>query len=408
MKKRSFLSLAAAAPLGMLTGCGGGNSGNPNVRLLNASVGYSALDLYWNGSSAIASVGYATVSDFAELDSGTYTAALYGTGGSSQLSSASRTFSEDVNYTVVAYGWAGSLASVIIEEDTDAASSGFSTVSVLNAAVDAGSLDVYLTAETDVLSASTPALSSVAGGSRSSSTTMTAGTYRLRVTGAGDTSDLRLDVSNVTVASTGVYTFVLTCGPGGVLVNSLMLQQGGALTAQLNTQARVRVMAGMAGGAKVTAQANGTALTTDSVAPTITNYALVTAGSVVFNTSVDGHSLASKTVTLAAGSDTTLVVAGTDVADAAVNAVNDVNRLPTTSTYYKMRLIHASPAYMSTGLTLTVDLADLASNVEPGANGGPRVEEQRGDSRWLCGSVFRRRPSRRRSASRPCPTSSRS
>ena len=365
MKKRNFLSVAAAAPLGLFAGCGGNDStGSANVRLLNASVGYDTLDLYWNSESAISSVGFATVSSFSELIAGTYYSTLYSAGGASQLSTASRTLTEDADYTIIAYGWSGSLTSTILTEATDPASSGYSTVRVLNLAPDAGTLDVYLTTESAELTESTATVSSAVKGTLSSATTLTSGTYRLRVTATGDTIDLRLDVARVTIASTGVYTFVLTSGPGGVLVNSLMLQQGGDLTAQPNTQARVRVMAGMAGGAKVTVLVGSTALTTDSTSPTITNYTLVDAGAVAINLSVDGQSLASQTVTLAAGSDTTFVVAGNGLNDAVVNAVNDVNRLPTTSTHYKMRLIHASPAYRSSGLTLTVNLEDLVSNIE--------------------------------------------
>lgn len=371
MNERNFLSLAAAAPLGMLAGCGGGSiSGGANVRLLNASVGYGTLDLYWNGSSAITSVDYASVSAYADLNAGTYAATLYSAGGASLLATASRTLTEDVDYTIVAYGWSGSLASAVITESLDAASSGYSAVRVFNLALDAGSLDLYLSAENDVLAESTAAMSSAAKDTLSSSSTLTSGRYRLRITGAGDTSDLRLDAPCVTLASTGVYTFVLTPGPGGVLVNSLMLQQGSDLTVQLNTQARVRVMAGMAGGASVTVHAGSTALTTDSSSPAITNYALVDAGAVVLNVAVDGNSLASETVTLAAGSDTTLLVAGNSVADTVVNAINDVNLLPTASTDYKMRLVNASPTYMNAALTLTVDLNDLASNVAFGQASG--------------------------------------
>jgi hypothetical protein len=148
-----------------------------------------------------------------------------------------------------------------------------------------------------------------------------------------------------------------------VLVNSLMLQQGGSVSVQPNTQARVRVVAGMANSGKVSVTAGSTVLTSAASSPTITSYALITAGSVVLNTSVDGSSLASQNLTIAPGSDSTVVVSGNSVADAVVNVISDANRLPTVSTYYKMRLIHASPSLMSTQLTLTVDLVDLVDNV---------------------------------------------
>lgn len=363
MKRRQLLSLSAVLPLGTLAACGGSSSGNTSVRLLNASPDYSSLDFYWNAELAISAVAYGTVSSFADISDGTYTAALYSAGGASQLTTASRTFSKDTSYTVVAYGWSGALKSVVITDNVDAAASGYSSVSVLNSAVDAGALDFYLTGQDDVLSASTPQLAGVTGGSRSSAVAITSGTYRLRVTGTGDATDLRLDVSNVTISSTGVYNFVLTCGPGGVLVNSIMLQQGGDATLQPNTMARMRVVAGMANSGKVSVTAGSTVLTAAVSSPTITAYTLVTAGALVLNTSVDGNSLASQNLTIAAGSDTTVVVTGNSVADAVVTALSDANRLPTVSTYYKMRLIHASPSLMSTQLTLTVDLVDLVSNV---------------------------------------------
>lgn len=363
MKRRQLLTLSTVLPLGGLAACGGSSASNANVRLLNASQDYSALDLYWDGSAVISSVAYGTVSSFTGVTDGTYTAALYSAGGASQLTAASRTLVKDTDYTVVAYGWSGALKSVVITENTDAAASGYSSVSVLNTAVDAGTLDFYLTGQDEVLSASTPQISGVTGGARSSAVSIAAGTYRLRITGTGDTTDLRLDVSNVTIASTGVYTFVLTCGAGGVLVNSLMLQQGGSVSVQPNTQARVRVVAGMANSGKVSVTAGSTVLTSAASSPTITSYALITAGSVVLNTSVDGSSLASQNLTIAPGSDSTVVVSGNSVADAVVNVISDANRLPTVSTYYKMRLIHASPSLMSTQLTLTVDLVDLVDNV---------------------------------------------
>ena len=362
MKKRTLLGLLAALPLSLLTACGGNSGNDATVRLVNASPGYASLDLYWDDSQKISSVGFGTVSDSVGLKNGSYTMALTSAGSSTELLTTSRSLESGKKYAIVAYGWEGSLKSVSISEDVDAADSGKTSVSVLNTSTDAGDLDFYLTGQDDSLDASTPVRSSVSGGSRSSFSTVTSGTYRLRVTAAGDTSDVRLDVSNVTIDSKAVVTFILTPTTGGVLVNSLQFNQGGSLVKQLTTKARARVVAAMANGSAVSLSAGGTSLSASSKSPAIKDYALIDAGTLTVNTSVDGNSLGSKSITFAAGSDTTLVVSGSNVAGAKVTAITDDNRLPTTSTKYKIRLLHVSPSLQNDTLTLSIDLSDVTSD----------------------------------------------
>lgn len=368
MKKRSLLGLVAAVPLVFLAGCGGSSEEEATVRLLNASAGYSSVDLYVEDEKEIGAIGFGTMSDYVGVASGDVTAEFTNAGSTTALLTKSLSLGTDDAYTIVTYGWEGAIKSVIITENQDDADSDESSVSVLNTAVDAGALDIYLTATDESLDSSTPVLSNVSGGSRSSFATVKSGTYRLRITGYGDTSDLRLDIAEAVISSTGVYTFVLTPGSGGVLVNSLMLKQGGALTQQLNTKARARVVAGMASGGKVTVKAGSTSLATAAASPAIKDYALIDAGDVTLTTSVDGTTLTSTTQTIKAGSDTTLLVTGNSAADATVKVLSDDNRLPTVSTKFKMRLVHAAPSLASDALTLTLDLEDLVTDLTWGTS----------------------------------------
>ena len=57
------------------------------------------------------------------------------------------------------------------------------------------------------------------------------GTYRIRVTGAGNTADLRLDIPSFSLTSQEVATVLLTPTTGGTLVNGAVLSQQGAYTA---------------------------------------------------------------------------------------------------------------------------------------------------------------------------------
>lgn len=371
MNKRHLLGLLALVPTVWLAGCGGGSGGDASVRLINASSGYPSLDLYtYQGSETAAQrqsgITTGTGGEFVGVPSGTTNTELRASSGGTPLLTQSRNFAKDTKYSVVAYGWQGSLRSVVLTESITAADSGKTKVGVLNTATDAGSLDVYLTGADDALDASTPTTTAITGGSQSSYAAMVSGTYRLRVTGTGNTKDLRLDVPAVTLASTDVVTLVLSSGSGGILVNASQVVQGGKVSAFNNSLARVRVVSALTGaGDKNSLSINGTAVVVNAPSPAISAYTLVSSGAAAITGTV------TDTKTLAAGSDTTLMVVGTAAAPQ-LAVIADDNRLPTSTTGVKLRLINAmNPTAMGADpLSMTVDYSPVASSVAPGTSSG--------------------------------------
>lgn len=375
MNKRHLLGLVAALPLAWLTACGGGDDGNDaEMRLVNASSGYASLDLLVDDEKIASAVNFGSGSSYSNVKAGDdVDRALTEAGSSTELLSQSHNLNAGDKYTLVAYGWEGALRTWVLTDDEDDADSGKTKVSVLNTSADAGELDVYLT-ETDAdLDSSTAIVSGVDAASQSGYTSVTSGTYRLRITGAGDTADLRLDIPNVTLNSTEVLTLVVTPGAGGVLVHAMGVVQGGDVTPYLNTQARVRMVAAVAD-ATVSSFSRVTVNADDSAASdvilganvgsfTIKDYVLVNAGSVTLETSVDGTALANKAITVAAGADVTVLVVGKTAGDAVVNVIDDDNRLPTANTKYKIRMVHASPMLMDQNLSMTVDAGDVVSDL---------------------------------------------
>lgn len=363
MMKRHLLGLLALVPMVWLAGCGGGgNGGNASVRLVNASSGYASLDLYVNDTIQQTGVATGSAGSFASVSSGTVTTALAATTSSTYLLSQSRNFAKDTKYSVVAYGWQGGLRSVVLTENIAAADANKTKVGILNTATDAGSLDVYLTGDADLLSASTPVATAITGGSQSSYAAVVSGTYRLRVTASGNTSDVRLDVNGVTLGSTDVDTIVLSAGAGGLLVNASQVVQGGSVTAYNNTQARVRVVSALTGaGDRNSVTVNGTPVVVNAPSPAISAYTLVNAGSAAITGTV------SSTQPLAAGSDTTLMVLGTAAAPT-LAVIADDNRLPTSATGVKLRLVNAMDPTTMTAypLTMALDYSAVATNVTPG------------------------------------------
>lgn len=367
--KRHLLGFAAALPLAWLTACGGGgdNGNDANVRLINASPGYASLDMYVDDNKEASAITFGNGSDYAGVSNGDVTRVLTAAGSTTELLNQTGSLDSGKNYTVVAYGWEGALRSVTMTDDEDSADSDKTKVSALNLAIDAGELDIYLTAEADDLAAATPVASSVDAGAQSSFTSISSGTYRLRVTAAGSKTDIRLDVSGVVLSSKDVLTLVMSPGSGGVLVHAIGVVQEGDVTPYLNTKARARVVAAIADAGTVSLSAGGVGLASNVKSATIRDYVLVNAGAQTVHTVVNGTALTDKPVTFVAGADVTLLVSGTGAGDATVNAIADDDRLPTVSTEYKLRLVHAAPSLAAENLSMTIDFSAVASDLAFGA-----------------------------------------
>lgn len=364
-------ALLLSATVALIGGCGGASDDDAaTVRVINASTNYGALDLYVDDTLRSAAIAYGQTSGYIGFEEGSHTTTLTRTGSTTALSSVSRTLSSDYGTTVIAYQADGSLKTAQLSDSESAPSSGRAKLLVFNASPDAGSVDVYISGSSDTLDSATLVASAVSAGSSSGSyTTVGSGTYRLRIAAAGSTTDLRLDAASMTLDSQGVYALVVTPTSGGVLVNSLLVRQGGAIT-QLDTDlARVRLVSAVASSGTVGAAFNGSTLATSVASPAIGSYALVKAGSAAPTISVNGASLSTAAITLAAGSDSTLLVWG-PAASASLSVIGDDNRLPASSTSAKIRLIHGA-SINSNPLTLTANYSAVAENIALGAASTP-------------------------------------
>jgi hypothetical protein len=351
----------------LLTACGGGGTDPTKslVRLVNASGGYEALSLSLDGSTVQSSVPYGGSSNYSEADPKGTSATVTAPSSAAVLTTTTVALAKKNHYTLLSYGKAGALASLLLTDETGAPDSGKALLRIINTAPDAGTLDVYLTAENDVLASSTALQGALAYGSLGLYNNIVSGTWRLRVAAAGSKTDLRLDVSGLNFGSQGVTTLVLTPGRGGVLVNALLLAQQGSITTAANSQARVRVVAGVTDSGAVSASVGGTALLSGVGAPAQTNYTLLPAGSVPVVVSANGNAATLSSANLAAGGDYTLLAYGTAASPVAVLLTDD-NTLPSDSTGAKLRLVHGLADVGGT-LSLQVDLVVVASGLAQGA-----------------------------------------
>ena len=365
---RLYPILAALSAL-LLSGCDdGGGSGHTNLRLVNVSPGYDSLDLYANTADddtdrqRVAGVTYQTVSSYTQLESGTYNVKFKRSGVTSTLLTVSgRAFADDTHHTFVAFGSAGHFASLQIDDDVAPPDSGRAKVQVLNVA-EAGSLDVYLTESSVSLDDATPVVAGVAAGTSSAVSTIDSGDYRLRVTGASDSDDLRLDVPNITLDSRQVLSLILTATQGGVLVEAWTLPQQGSLTKFANTKARLRGAVGTTAG-PVVMRVGGVGVLNGAVG-VVGNYAQVEAGSVPVTLTVNGVAVAVPNQTLVAGGEYTLL-AWTNASGTQTTLIGDDNRLPTASGKAKIRLINGLSS-LDVPLTLAVNFSPIAEGIALG------------------------------------------
>ncbi|MDN3919246.1 DUF4397 domain-containing protein [Roseateles violae] len=358
------LGLGAAV---LLAGCGGGGSGDDKkveIRLVNASASYASLDLKVADNTVNSNVAYGSAGSYASVSTSDTASQLVS--GGTALATTTPTLTAGYKYSLIGYGWAGAMRTALLQEGETAPASGSTKLLVLNLAPDAGALDIYLSAScSESLDNATALAASIAGGSGSGYTTTTAGTYCLRVTGAGRKDDLRLTIPALSLPSTQVATLVVSSTSGGVLVNGITIVQTGAVSNYAGTNARARVVGALGGGNKVAVTRGGISLLQNSATPTIGEYTTVAAGADSVSISVNGAALPVQTPQLNSGGDYTLQVWGT-AAEPKVSVIADDNRLPTTSGTAKLRLINGI-GNMDAGLTATLDYSAIASNIAPGS-----------------------------------------
>lgn len=364
-------TIVLAAALAACSSGGGDDDSPAQVRLLNVSPGYESLDLYVDDDNddddgktrTLEAVGYEAVSEYAQVDSGTYTLEFRRNGVSGALKTVSaQNLPDEARVTYVAYGSSGRFAVQSIDEDIDEPDAGDTYVRVLNAAEAVGSLNVYFTEESVSLDNVSPDFASIGSGTAR----LDSGTYRLRVTGADDSDDVRLDVPEVTLESGKVVSLIFTSTQGGVLVNALLLPQTGDLTMLRNTKARIRGAVGISSGAMTTMRVGGATLFSNATAGAIgSNYVQVDAGAVAITMTVDGTPVSTPSQTLAAGGDYTLL-AWNDAAGVQTTLISDDNRLPAASGNAKLRLINGMSGF-GDPLTLAVDYSPVAEAVVLGA-----------------------------------------
>lgn len=356
-----LLALAAA------TGCytAPDDRTKARLRLINASEGYATLDLELGGKRVQSGVAYGGSAGYADVDPDQTTSALYAGGSASALLNFTSALTRDKHHAVLAFGRAGSLRQLALDENQDKPANGRTKLRVVNAAPDAGALDIYITAAGDALTGAVPVQAGAAYGALGSAVEVASGTWRLRVAAANSKTDVRLDIADLALGSAEVAVLVLTPSAGGTLVNALYVVQQGGIAQLGGSKARLRVVAGVTQAGAVSAAVGGITLMDQVASPALQTYALVSAGTPPLNASVNGNSVGPASLALQSGRDYTLLVLGLP-ATPSTALLEDANPPPSAAGTARLRLVNvvtgvANPASLKVGLQV------LASGVAAAA-----------------------------------------
>ena len=362
---------AALLAASLAAGCGGGTIGKQGeVRLVNAAGDAGALDLYAGDSKIASAVATESAGGYAQVAAGTPTLSVRLASSGASLAGAPSTIDKDKRYTVLAYATGGTVAQTVLADDEAAPPGDSARLRVFNtASAEVGSVDAYLSA-TDCTAlgasnANAAGLSASAPGAYKTYGAAAATAYRLCVTGAGDTSDLRLDLP-LALTRQQVATVVLAAGPGNVLVNAVLVDQQGAVTARRNPSARLRVVADAAAGAGVAVAVNGVDVAGAPNSPSVGAYTTVAAGALAASVRIGGAAVATGALSAAPGSDQTLLVAGSAAAPTVALLADDNRRSASTASPTRLRLVNGLNG-LGAPLTLDANAKRIATGVAFGA-----------------------------------------
>ncbi|MGL5001712.1 MAG: DUF4397 domain-containing protein, partial [Casimicrobium sp.] len=365
MNAKNFFTLLLSLFVLSLSACGGGDDENAQVRILNASLDYGPIDVYFDGELKHSNVAYGTVSGFLDYKSEAKTLKITRQGNTSAVYETTATPGKGTKHIYIVYGADGSLRMNQYSENEGDAGADKSKLRILNASADTGSLDLFASTSATEVKDLLARTSGIGFGSVTGWIELDKGNYRTWLTASGDKEDLRLTTPSFTLADKKNHTMVLLPTTGGTLVNAIVFQQAEAATRFDNEFARVRLVAGRTNGERLVVNTTQAERILSNTSPSISSYVLVEKGATTVNVTSNGSSFAQLNATFEAGSDNTLLAYDT-ASGGAITPLPDNNRIPTQSNRAKVRLVNGFSDTGASGLTLSADYSPIASNVALG------------------------------------------
>lgn len=251
---KSKLLIASFVSVLALSACDDDNNvdfNNPveedfKLQVVHASQDSPNVNVLVNGNAAVSDAAYKTASARLDLDADTYTIQVDGItpdGDVTVIGPTDIDFMQDQLYTIIAANVTASIEPIIISQPDAAPPSGQVTINAIHAASNAPTVDIYLTAPGDDISAIAPTVT-LAYSDSLGPTDVATGDYQVRITPTG-TKDVVYDSGTVSLEAGTVINLAAianTTGTGDNPVNLLAIDADGAVELlDVNTPTNLRV-----------------------------------------------------------------------------------------------------------------------------------------------------------------------
>jgi len=181
---------------------------------MNAVPDESNLEVLVNSTSVASNVAYGTSTGYQTVKSGSQQVVIEPSGSSTALLTQSISFSSGTDTTVIASNFSSSLAALVLADDNSAPASGNFKLRIVNSAPGLGPADVYIVAPATDINTVSPTLSGLGFDSASGYQSLTAGSYQIILTPAGQKFPA-VDTGSLSLGSGQVRTFVGLNSQGG-------------------------------------------------------------------------------------------------------------------------------------------------------------------------------------------------
>ncbi len=223
---KSILAIfLAATTLLALTGCGGeANKDITSLRVLHASPNAPNVDVLFDNDTVLTNVAY-TAGATRTVDAGVRRIRVNATGTTTTVIDANVTLTKGTATTVLAVNNLANIEPLVINDDDNGPGLGQTRLRLVHASPSTGNVDIYISSPTEALPA-TPTLANIPFKAVSAPLTVAAGSYRVRITPAGNRGVIAIDTGALALASNSVNLALALDSPGG----------GGPVIARVLTQ----------------------------------------------------------------------------------------------------------------------------------------------------------------------------
>ena len=198
--------------IALTTACGSNNNTNAQFRLMDASPGETSLTVTLGGTAFTSSVTYGTVSPYTFVLSGTPTLEIQGpsiiTGNTTTLFNGAVTLNQSTTYTAVADNYPLNFGVTLYVDNNSLPASGNFNLRIINSAPGLGTVDVYVVAPGTDLNSVSPKVAGLAFQAASAYLPMSAGTYEVYFTLAGQKHPVYIDSGPLKFSASQVRTLV--------------------------------------------------------------------------------------------------------------------------------------------------------------------------------------------------------